>query len=127
MLSVNTNTCPFLPTSPIFLFVHISHFYPYSLFPDMTLSFEFSSYTVNESQRILPVNIVREPRDAETEISAELRPELCRYQFLLGSITRVTIAIVDDDEREEKEKKGSEEGTERGRGGREQGREEGGE
>ena len=45
---------------------------PFSPFPDTALSFEFSSYTVNESQPILPVNIVKEPRNAETEI---------RYQF----------------------------------------------
>ena len=60
---------PFLPTSPISLFLLPSHFYPYSLLSDTALSFEFSSYTVSESAIGLAVNIVKEPRDVETDIT----------------------------------------------------------
>ena len=120
---------------------------------------------------ILPVNIVKEPRDAETEIRYAfsikatditaaasddysvheqahlfIDPDRQRFTYIvrinddaliegmetfqfellvaqqphfrLGSITRITITIIDDDIREDG-------GGERGRGGREQGREEG--
>ena len=141
---------PFLPTSTISLFLLPSHFYPYSLLSDTALSFEFSSYTVIESQPILPVFIVKEPMDADTEIEYQFSvmatditatapddyrvpaeflvfidpdrqqlPYLVAIEddaliegnetfelelfvaeqphFLLGSITRVTVTIIDDD------------------------------
>ena len=180
----------FLSTSPISLFLLTSHFYPYSLAPDIALSFEFSAYTVNESiSSILVVNVVKEPRDAETEttyvfsvratgvtatagedfttgvedeqIFIPITPlqqqqrffvrifddaliegnetfqlELLVAEqpyFLLGSITRATVTIMDDDRREDEGKGGREgrteggrkEGGERGRRGRVLGREEG--
>ena len=176
----------FLSTSPISLFLLPSHFYPYSLSPDIALSFEQSSYTVTESVVAgqFLVNIVKEPSDAETEITYQfsiratevtatagddftigedeqiglsITPNqqeqgfLVRIMddaliegvetfelelfvaeqphFLLGSITRVTVTITDDDRREDK-RKGGREGGRRGKvlgreGGRKVGRREG--
>ena len=164
------------PTYPISLFLLPFYFYPYFLFPDVALSFEFSSYTVDESQTILPVLIVKEPRGIITESEYQFsimatdatatapddymvpqahnftlvpgrqqlqytveiiddpfaeRIEIFRLElfvveqpyFLLGSITRVTVTIIDDDEREDEGREGRERGTSR-RGGRERGREE---
>ena len=155
----------FLPTS-LSLFLLPSHFCHNSPFSDIALSFELSSYTVDESQLILPILIVKEPMDAETEIRYQfslmtnditatapddyeaspgirffldpdrqqltyllsinddaiiegnetLQLELFvaeQPHFLLGSITRVTITIVDNDEREDE----GEEGKERARQG----------
>ena len=59
-----------LPTSPISLSPSLL-LLPLPLFPfppDIALSFEFSSYTVSESQLHLPLFIVKEPRSAITEI-----------------------------------------------------------
>ena len=58
-----------LPTSPISLSPSLL-LLPLPLFPfppDIALSFEFSSYTVSESQLHLPLFIVKEPRSAITE------------------------------------------------------------
>ena len=82
----NTNTCSFpshlshLPLSPPLPLL------PLLPFSDIKLSFQSSYYKVNESQPTLSVNIVKEPRDAETEI---------RYQFSVMA-TDVTANAPDD-------------------------------
>ena len=168
----------FLSTSPISLFLLPSHFYPYSLSPDIVLSFEQSSYTVSESQvgLGLPVNIVKEPIDAETEITYDFSVRATEVtatagedftigedeqiglsitpleqqkgflvvilddariegietfelelfvaeqpHFLLGSITRVTVTITDDDRREDEGREGREGGRREGKEGEEEG------
>ena len=164
---------PFLFTSLISLFLLPSHFYPYSFSPDIALSFEFSAYTVSESVvgGVLLVNIVKEPRDAETEITYQFSVRASEVtatagddftigqdeqiglsitpleqqrgflvtiiddaliegnetfqlelllaeqpHFLLGSITRVTVTITDDERREDERKEDREGGREGGGG-----------
>ena len=79
---------------PLFLFSSLHFTYPFisspSYLPDIAISFESSSYTVNETDFALRIRVLKEPRGkAETEIT---------YTFSVQAITSPTAGQATADE-----------------------------